>query len=324
MRRLLPLLLFAAALASAHVVSMSSGELKIDGAKATFELQIPVYETQEIKDPATTLLNQFHFRSAGIEAQILDRSCTGDAATLTCRATYLFNSDVGPGLNVEARLHKVLVVNHVHMLHATMLAGPDAGRSDQAFFDLSFETAELRFRPPSAFETFTRNAASGLWRALSALASLLFLISLVTASRGSLRQLALLSAMFLAGELIAIVFGPRQLPPRFLESAAALTVAYLAIELLLLPNAGQRWLVVALLGAFHGLYFALFLDAGVASKPGFFAGIALGELALVAAIELAHRLFQRLFPGTTLPWTKLVAGSLFATGAIWFIARMIG
>jgi hypothetical protein len=68
--------------------------------------------------------------------------------------------------------------------------------------------------------------------------------------------------MFLAGQIAAALVVPRtawQPPARFVEAAAGLTIAYLAVEILVLPKAGMRWLIVAVLGAFHGLYFELFL-----------------------------------------------------------------
>ena len=54
---LLLLLAFATAL-QAHVVSMSSGELKVDGTSATFELRIPMYEVAHVTNPQTMLLEQ--------------------------------------------------------------------------------------------------------------------------------------------------------------------------------------------------------------------------------------------------------------------------
>ena len=315
-------ILLTTATAFAHVVSMSSGEFKINGAKATYELQVPVYEAQNLKDPEHALLDNIHFTGGGAPGQILTRECFWGGSTLTCKATYLFNTDIDR-LQVESKLHTVLVANHVHMLHATKVSGPDAGRSDQAFFDISFQTAELRFHPPSFFEILARDAGSGFWRALSAMASILFLTSVLFAARDN-RNLALLLAMFIAGELLASLFGPRQLSPRFLEAAAALTVSYLAIEVLLLPKAGQRWLVVGLLGAFHGLYFGLFLDAGVGSRTGFLGGVVLGELFVAGLLFGGRWAFQRAFPG--FPWraTRVMAGLLALIGTSWFVIRMMG
>ncbi len=309
-----------ASTAFAHVVSMSSGELKIDGAQGTFEFQIPVYETQALQDPEHALLDGIRFTGGGGPGQILTRACRSDGATLTCKATYLFNADVDR-LQVESKLHTVLVANHVHMLRATKISGVDAGRSDQAFFDISFQTAELRFHPPSFGEILARDAGSGLWRAVSALASVLFLTCVLLASNNA-RNLSLLFVMFILGELAASLIGPRQLSPRFLEAAAALTVAYLAMEILLLPKAGQRWLVVGLLGGFHGLYFALFLNAGVESPAGFLGGVIVGELFIVAVLMGARRAFMKAFPG--LPQaSQVVAGVLAGPGLSWFAIRLL-
>ena len=37
-------------------------------------------------------------------------------------------------------------------------------------------------------------------------------------------------------------------------------MAYLAVEILILPEAGYRWLVAAGMGVFHGIYFGSFLQ----------------------------------------------------------------
>ena len=78
----------------------------------------------------------------------------------------------------------------------------------------------------------------------------------------SRKELLYLVGMFVAGQALACVLVPAinwNPAPRFVEAAAALTIAYLAVEVLLLPKAGQRWLVVGVLGVFHGLYLSLFL-----------------------------------------------------------------
>src|SRR4029077_18361943 len=76
------------------------------------------------------------------------------------------------------------------------------------------------------------------------------------------RELFMLVASFLAAECLACGIAPRlalQISPRFIEAAAALTIAYLAFEIFFLPNSGMRWLVVGVLGLFHGTYFSTFL-----------------------------------------------------------------
>src|SRR6185295_17884058 len=102
---------------------------------------------------------------------------------------------------------------------------------------------------------------AGALRAFGGVVQLLFLASLVLAARNR-RELLALAGMFLAGQVTSAVLVPLtnwQPAARFVEAAAALTIAYLAVEILALPRAGSRWLVAGVLGGFHGLYFELFL-----------------------------------------------------------------
>ena len=237
-----------------HAVSMSSGDLVVEGARAHYTLRMPLYEISHTAHPEDALLA--HIRFAG--ARLTGRTCHADAArdTFFCEADYQF--DAPPSrVDVECTLYAATVPNHVHLLRATL-----DGRPDQAIFDLSFPRATLRFRPPTAVEVVAAESGAGFLRALAGPAQILFLAALAMAAR-SRRELAALVAMFLAGQIAAVLIAPHtawQPAPRFVEAAAALTIAYLAMEILLLPKAGSRWLIAGLLGAFHGLYFHLFLQ----------------------------------------------------------------
>jgi hypothetical protein len=151
--------------------------------------------------------------------------------------------------------------------------------------------------------------------------------------------------MFLLGQLASALIVPRtgwQPPPRFVEAAAALSLAYLAIEILLLPKAGGRWIIAGLLGTFHGLYFHLFL-VSTGYSPGFvLAGAVLVELALIAAFALIFsrigRLAQRRGDDTrtstgtqpassfqtALKPLQLSASVLLVVGMVWFFLRLKG
>ncbi len=89
----------------------------------------------------------------------------------------------------------------------------------------------------------------------------------------------------------------------------ALTVAYLAVEMLTLPKAGQRWAVVLALGLFHGLYFA-----------GFPATYLVGAgLVQIVAIALLVALALRVAPATS----RYAAWGLLAAGLGWFATRLM-
>ena len=295
--------------AFAHVMSMSSGDLAVEGARARYELRMPLYELVHVANPERTLLD--HIRFSG--AQLTHSECRTESArdTYVCTADYTFAAPVET-LDVECTFAAVTVPNHVHLLRAER-----AGKHDQAVFDLGFTRATLRFRPPTALETAVTQAGAGAVRALSGVVQCLFLIALALAGR-SRRERCAIALAFLAGQAAAVYTVPHlawQLAPRFVEAATALAMAYLAIEILLLPQAGARWLVAAVLGAVYGLYFHLFLQSTRYAPSLVLAGAALAELALFTLLSL---LAARLSPRPR----QLATAALLLCGLGWFFVSV--
>lgn len=309
--------LFAAP-AFAHVVSMSTGDLKIDGRRAHYELRMPLYEMSHVPGAEQMLLDHIHFSSAGAAAKLIKKECTADQGQgiYFCTADYEFPEAVDH-LDVECTFHAVTVPNHVHLLRAV-----NGGRRDQALFDFSFSKATLRFRPPTPMEIAITECGAGIMRAVGGLVQVLFLASLVLAAR-SRRELAAISGMFVAGQIASalIVAHTRWQPaPRFVEAAAALTLAYLAVEILLLPRAGGRWLIAGLLGAFHGLYFLLFLQS-TGYAPGYvLLGAAVAQLVLIATFALIFSRITRWI--SALRPVQVSACALLVVGMVWFFLRL--
>ena len=315
MKRLLWLLLGAFPLA-AHMVSMSTGDLKVEGDRASYELRMPMYEVAHVHEPEHTLLDHVRFKSGGAWAKPSGQTCRQEQDTYVCTAEYQFPAPIET-LEAECTLASVTVPNHVHLLRAYR-----GDKSDQAVFDLSYTQAELRFRPPTALETAVREISSGFMRAAGGLAPLLFLASLVLAAR-SRRELVALAGSFIAAETLACAIAPHlklSLSPRFIEAAAALTIAYLAFEIVLLPHSSMRWLVVAVLGLFHGAYFAAFLAESGYHFAAFFSGVVVCELLLIALFAfLLDRLVRLAFLRRAVP---VAASLLLAIGVAWFFLRL--
>ena len=305
-----------AAPAYAHVVSMSSGDLSVEGTHARYELRMPLYEIAHVPHPATALLE--HIRFSG--ARLLTSACraeTGHDAYI-CDAEYQFASPPGR-VDAECTLASITVPTHVHLLRAEI-----DGKRDQAVFDRNFTHATLRFRPPGPAEVAVAEAAGGFQRALGGPVQLLFLAALALAARNR-GELLRLTGMFLAGQAASVLIVPHTAwtpAPRFVEAAAALAVAYLALEILLLPKAGARWLVAGVLGFFHGLFLYLFVQVA-GYRPGFvLAGAFAAEISVVAVLAA---LFTRL-----LRWSEaaravqLYASALLVFGMVWFFLRLRG
>jgi hypothetical protein len=247
----LTLALLLATTAQAHVVSMSSGEIHVEGRTATYELRMPAYEITHVADPAVELLDQITF----IGASRKTAACKLENDIYLCEATYEFATEVPDKLEVECTLFKVTVPNHIHMLYAVQGAN-----ADQVVFDQTNPRREMRFHPVTFTETITRDGGAGALRFLRSFAAILFIGVLVLAARAP-REVAILAAGFLAAEFLVRPIVPYiqiGLSPDFLEALLALTVAYLAAEVFFLPEGKARWLVVPLLGFAHGLPFAGF------------------------------------------------------------------
>ena len=243
-------LLFAPAL-YAHVVSMSTGEIHMDGPTAVYELRIPVYEASHAAHPETALLDHIRFA----DGHRTTSSCHGEDGTYICRAEYEFPGLHPNALKVECTIFQVTVPNHVHLL--TAIQGSNI---DQLVFDRTFTEGEARFHPPSRAEVIAKESLSGAKKTLQNAAGLLFLIALALASR-TRKEAFTLGVVFLASEWLARPIGPRipvSFSAHFFDALLALTVAYLAVEILLLPDGRWRWLVIAVLGLFHGLSMAAF------------------------------------------------------------------
>ena len=301
---------------AAHMVSMSTGELKVTGSHAHYELFMPMYEVAHVNDPGKTLLQHIRFKGGGAWGKVSNESCREDQGTYVCTADYDFPAAVDE-IEAECTFASVTVPNHVHLLHAYL-----GDKVDQAVFDLSFTDAQIRFRPPTPFEIAFEELAAGFMRAAAGLAPLLFLVALVLAAR-TWRELAALTGAFLIAEMLACLLAPRitiPLSPRFIEAAAALTIAYLAFEIVLLPHSSFRWLVVGVLGLFHGTYFSIFLAQSGYHAAIFLAGVAMAELLLISVLAV---IVKRLARFTWMRRVVPVAASLLLTvGVVWFFLRL--
>lgn len=304
----------------AHMVSMSSGELRVTGNRATFELRMPLYEIEHVRSPESALFSQLRFSSAGVEGRLLEKSCREDRddGAYRCKASYEWPGPVEE-VNAYAAFHKVTVPNHVHLMHAFR-----DDKSDQLVFDFTNAEQLIRFRPPTAFEVWTTSMASGFGRVFSSAASVLFLGCLVIAAR-SRRELLLLTVAFLCGELLTALIVPHtpwSPAPKFVDAALALTVAYLAVEILMLPEAGQRWLVAGALGSFHGLAFAVYLvGTGYAPAPVLM-GMALADLLALGVFAVALGKLRGWFPAMAPAALRITASLLLVTGLAWFYLQL--
>jgi hypothetical protein len=305
--KLLLLWLAAALPAAAHVISMSSGFANVAGSRVSYLLKMPSYEVQ----PGAHLLDHIRFTSGFETGRRIDGECQNDPSTTTvlCAADYQFAAPV-ERLGVECTFYEETVPNHIHLLRAEK-----NGKYDQAILDSTFPSATLTFRPPTAIETAVEQTVAGAMRVWRNLAQVLLLIALALAAR-SRPELAWLMAAFLAGECggTAILLKTAWQPPlRFAEAAAALALAYLALEILAFPKARGRWLLAMLFGGFQAMFFALFVSDSGYRAGWVLAGACVAALAIGAVCGV---------PKLGLLVRRIGAGALAAVGVIWFVIRL--
>jgi len=300
--------------AGAHVMSTSSGDLRIEGSRAHYDLRIPLYEIAHVQRPEQALLDQVKFTGA----RLVSRECHPDPASesYVCSAEYIFPKppeEVG----VECRLANVTVPNHVHLLRAQL-----GGKREEAIFDAGFTSTTLRFHETGAAEAAVTQTVAGFLRALSGPVQVLFLAALVLAAR-SRRELILMGSAWVAGQCASVAVVPLtawQPAARFVEAAAALTIAYLAVEMLLIPAAGSRWIVAAALGIIHGLYLLLFVQ-----YTGYHAAFVLAGAAIAQALVLAALWYMvTKLGGIAKRWMRAGACALLVFGLTWFFLRLRG
>ena len=314
------LILVLPAVARGHAISMSSGDLNVEGSRADFELRMPLYEIVHLEKPEEALLGNFHVKAGGVEARRVGGSCLADARqdSYNCHAQYEFPAPP-ERIEVECTFAAVTVPNHVHVLQVKR-----GEATEQAVFDFSFTRSEINFVPPTEAELAFSHFGAGLARVIGGPVQLLFVAALVLAGRGRGELAAILGA-FLAGEILAamvVEVWMWQPPGRFVEAAAALTVAYLAVEILLLPDAGRRWLVAAGMGVFHGIYFGDFLRRAEMQAGWFLLGVGAAEIGVAVLLGFLLSKIRRAIPGPG-P-VRVGAVLLLATGLGWFVLRIRG
>ena len=154
-------------------------------------------------------------------------------------------------------------------------------------------------RPVSLFDHLRDYLLLGMEHIFSGYDHLAFLFGLLLVAttrglRGGGRYiLGVVTAFTVAHSvtLIAAGLGWVRLPARFVESAIALSIAYVAVENLVVRQPKHRWLVTFLFGLVHGFGFASVLaEIGlpprgvIPSLLSFNVGVELGQLTVVGAV----------------------------------------
>ena len=299
----------------AHVLSISQGSLRVEDYIVKYELRMPLSEVPDGPDRQETLLDAFQVLQDGEPGIRTAETCREEIGQdlYVCEASYSFE-DPPDQIAVRCDFPSVTVPHHIHILRSG-----EGEIARQTVLDITSNEADIRFTPPTFFEVLTTELGAGVRRAITSPELVLFLVALALAGRARYELLCCIGA-FLAAQAVVAVGGSalEWVPPaRFLEAAAALTVAYLAADILFLPESGSRWLVCGAMGCFHGLFLASFL-VSARMNPEFVLPGALGVEVAVATVLAGLRLrFVR-------ARAEQLTGLLLLVGGLgWFGLRLI-
>jgi hydrogenase/urease accessory protein HupE len=326
------------AAAGAHPESLSRTQIRIEGARAEVEIRFQALSLIEVRPELDrtrdALLDQEELAAARaeIEAYFLaalrlldvegerEELLAGRLVSLTpqdpAQLGALELQSVTLGLEFEGpRPFESLVVES-RLFHETNPWHKDFSTltwNTDAPVDHAFEGSDTRWvfepahvRRPGVLRTFVglgiTHILGTLEHPLAGSDHLAFLLALLVASRRVRTLVGVVTAFTLAHSLTlaAAALGWVHVPPRFVELAIALSIAYVACDNVLRREARNPWLEAFLFGLLHGLGFAGFLSGALAGEPllltalfGFNVGVELGQLAFVFVSVLVAALLFR-------------------------------
>jgi hydrogenase/urease accessory protein HupE len=170
------------------------------------------------------------------------------------------------------------------------------GGEEEFVFDQTFNRLAWTVdrAPGGSLRRFVQLVRFGIAHILAGADHIAFLIAVVIPASRLWEVVKILTAFTVAHSLtLALAWlGLIVLPPRLVEVAIALSIAYVAIENVLGRGRRRRWLVAAAFGLIHGLGFYSALreldsSAGVVTTlVGFNLGVEAGQLLVLFAIAL--------------------------------------
>lgn len=254
---------------------------------------------------------------------------------VTVRAQWTCAGDVGE-LQLSSRISDSLGDAHSTFVRATR-----GSATAQALLTRTSGTATLSLGGGGALQTAGRFVLLGIEHIFSGVDHVLFLLALLMLG-GSLRRIIGIATAFTVAHSITLSLAALDVvhgvPSRLVESAIALSIAYVAVENYLLappptlatgePAALRwRWLITFAFGLVHGFGFASALrETGLPHEhlpvalAAFNVGVELGQVAIVA---LAWPVLSR---AVATAWyrprgVQFASLGVFAVAVYWFVQR---
>jgi hypothetical protein len=332
--------------ASAHEFSRSTSRISVEG--RTVRASLTIGATDLHQGPAVDLNGdgfasieeidaaiepvfaaiKTHYRltadGAAPTSVILDRYGLASPDTLRLDLQLTFAAPV-TALAIDSTLHQLTQPDHRHLAHAVI-----HGTSHEAVLDGSVTHADFQAGLSATSDTAKRFVVLGMEHIATGYDHLAFLVVLLVAATSLLDVVKIVTAFTVAHSitLALATIGLVALPSTMIESLIALSIAWVAVENLLVDHVDRRWRITFVFGLVHGFGFSNVLrdmDLPRASLAlslfAFNAGVEIGQLifVLVAFPLIYHVLRTRWHPPLALACSSVV----FCLGVYWFVQRLL-
>lgn len=268
-----------------------------------------------------------HFRltadQAAPTAIVLDRYGLSGADTLRMDVVYTFAAPVR-SVAIESTLPALTQPDHRHFVYATVGGATREAVLDGATTRASFDGGE----PLHA--TARRFVVLGMEHIVTGYDHLAFLGVLLLGAASLLDVVKIVTAFTVAHSVTLglATFGLVALPAALIECLIALSIAWVAVENVLLERPERRWRITCLFGLIHGFGFSNVLrDMGLPpgalalSLFGFNAGVEIGQLIFVVlTFPLLWRLMQTRWRS---PLALAGSSAALTLGVYWFVQRLL-
>ena len=332
--------LLAGAPAAAHQQGVNYSGITIAGGRVQFDLALSVHDLAADSDGDGVLTDEEIRSRAPRLKRLFDRALAITAGDQACPLT----------LDDFTRAENELIVFHLtgpcpdarplriavrpavlSAVEGYNLARIRVGDALSEHIFRGSDTEVVIAGPPGIGATFRRFFALGIEHIATGYDHVLFLVALLLVGGGLRAVVAIVTAFTVAHSitLSLAVLDVVQLPSRLVESAIALSIAWVALENIVIDRIEGRWRITFAFGLMHGFGFASILRAMHLPRAGlatsllaFNLGVEAGQLAVVLASWPLVRLVQR--SPHRRRWIGIVSGAILVLALWWFVERAFG
>ncbi len=255
-----------------------------------------------------------------LPSRLVSASLVPGTAHLEVAWRYTLSGDRSE-LQVCSRLHELMTPSHTALVKITGHV-----RMQQAVLDAR--------RPAAHISAPTRGVVAagflllGMRHIFTGYDHLLFLVGLLLLGGAALDLVKIVTSFTVAHSitLALATLGWVSLAPRFVESAIALSICYIAAENILFASASRRWIITFFFGLVHGFGFSAVLRElelprpSLASSLVFFnLGVEVGQVAIVLLMLPLLALLARSVQRRKI--VMALSGAILAVGGFWFVER---